>query len=407
MSNFLAVATVTAALKIFVAKAAADADLPVNVDARKPPADPPAEPLITLFLYQVTPNGSLRNHDAVTRAADGTVLKRPQHALDLHYLISFYGNEAELEPQRLLGAVTRSLHEHPTLSRQHIEEAQVLAHLVGSNLSAAPQRVRFTPTALDLDDMSKLWSTMIQTPFALSVVYQATAVLLDGESVPGAGKPVLRRQIAVEAFVRPVIDKVLSLPAGAPAGTQPGDDPITKDRELALLGSGLARPGMSALIGGVGAPVLRSTEDLVVLGQPSLPPGIHPVQLRYDVQIGRPAQAKPWLESNMAPYVRRPRVTSASIVAGQAKIKIDIPAGPEQRIMLLLDERTPAGKPRGYQFEAPFPLRNGEGPVDEFLVPITEAKPGRYLVRVQVDGAESPLDIKDGTFSGPTLDITG
>lgn len=75
--------------------------------------------------------------------------------------------------------------------------------------------------------------------------------------------------------------------------------------------------------------------------------------------------------------------------------------------MLLLDERTPAGKPRGYQFEAPFPLRNGEGPVDEFLVPITEAKPGRYLVRVQVDGAESPLDIKDGTFSGPTLDITG
>jgi hypothetical protein len=409
MSNFLAVATATEALKIFVAKAATDLGLGVNVDTKKPPADPPQEPLITVFLYQVTPNAALRNNDAVTRSGDGTVLKRPRLALDLHYLISFFGDEGELVPQRLLGAVARTLHEQATLPRRDIEEAAVKPYLLGSDLAASPQLVRFTPTQLDLDDLSKLWSTMFQTPYALSMVYQATAVLLDGETSPAAGKPVLRRQIAVEAFTRPTIDKVLSLPAGSAPGTQPDDEPVTKDRELALLGSGLGRPGLSAVVGGSVSDVLRSRDDLVVLAQPpGLPPGVHPVQLRYDVRFGEPAETRPWLESNAVPYVRRPRVLEATVEAGdQARIRLDIPATPEQRITVLFDERAPAGKPRGYQFVAPFPLREDPGPVDEFTVPITGAATGTYLVRVQIDGAESPLDITDGTFGGPTLDITG
>jgi uncharacterized protein DUF4255 len=409
MSNFLAVATATEALRIFVGNAAADLGIGVNVDTKKPPADPPQEPLITVFLYQVTPNAALRNNDAVTRSGDGTVLKRPRLALDLHYLISFFGNEAELVPQRLLGAVARTLHEQATLPRRDIEEAAVKPYLLGSDLAASPQLVRFTPTQLDLDDLSKLWSTMFQTPYALSMVYQATAVLLDGEANPSAGKPVLRRRIAVEAFTRPTIDKVLSLPAGSAPGTQPDDEPVTKDRELALLGSGLGRPGLSALVGGSVSAVLRSRDDLVVLAQPpGLPPGVHPVQLRYDVRFGEPAETRPWLESNAVPYVRRPRVLEATVEAGDlARIRLDIPATPEQRITVLLDERAPAGKPRGYQFVAPFPLREDLGPVDEFTVPITGAATGTYLVRVQIDGAESPLDLTDGTFGGPTLDITG
>jgi hypothetical protein len=409
MSDFRAVATATEALRIFVAKAATDVQLPVTVDTRKPPADPPQDPLITIFLYQVTPNAALRNKDAVTRAADGTVLKKQQLALDLHYLISFYGDENELVPQRLLGAVARSLHEQATLTRHDLEQAALRTYLAGSDLAASPQHVRFTPTNLDLDDMSKLWSTMLQTPFALSMCYQGTAVLLDGEATPAAGKPVLRRRIAVEAFARPVIEKVLSLPAGSTAGNRPDEDPVTRDRELALVGAGLARPGMTAVVGGAEANVLRSRDDLVVLAQPAgLPPGVHSVQLRYDVRFGEPPQTRPWLESNVAPYVRRPRVLTATAEPDdKARIRLDIAANPEQRVTLLLDERTPAGKPRGYQFVAPFPLSEAEGPVDEFIMRIDGVAAGTYLVRVQIDGAESPLDIADGAFSGPTLEITG
>ena len=52
----------------------------------------------------------------------GNWRSRPQAALDLHYLLTFYGNEAQLEPQRLLGSVVRTLHARPVLTRQQIQQ---------------------------------------------------------------------------------------------------------------------------------------------------------------------------------------------------------------------------------------------------------------------------------------------
>ncbi|GGP52361.1 DUF4255 domain-containing protein [Saccharothrix coeruleofusca] len=403
MSNFLAVATATRALQTFLARAVAAVEVGATVATTKPPADPTSDALVTVFLYQVVPNAALRNRDTVTRAGDGTVLKRPQAAIDLHYLISFYGDESDFVPQRLLGAVVAALHEQPVLTRSDIQDAVSRPPLLGSDLAASPQLVRFTPTQMDLDDLSKLWSTMLQTPYALSVPYQATAVLLDGQSLPTSGKPVLRRQVAVTSFTRPVIDEVLSLAPDAPEGTPPDDGPITAERHLVLRGANLGRPGLSALVGGVGAEVVRARENAVVLAQPDdLPAGVHPVQLRYDVAIGD--AARPWLESNAAPYVRRPRVLQAAPEGdGALRVELDIPVRPEQRVTLLLDERAPQGKARGHQFTAPFPLPPGATQV----VPIRDVGAGTYLVRVQVDGAESPLTHADGTFAGPTVDISG
>ncbi|MER6068416.1 DUF4255 domain-containing protein [Streptomyces sp. NPDC001852] len=198
MSNTLAVATVTEALRQQIAQSLApDIPFAVDVAARKPPTDPPAEPTITVFLYQVTPNAALRNMDAPTRAADGTVLTRPSAALDLHYLISFYGDEAELVPQRLLGCVVRTLHESPVLSKAMIEAAAEQPYLQGTDLADAPQRVRFTPTALDIDDTSKLWGMLYQnnTPYALSLIYQGIAVMIDGRAKPVESKPVKTRTV--------------------------------------------------------------------------------------------------------------------------------------------------------------------------------------------------------------------
>jgi hypothetical protein len=198
MSNTLAVATVTEALRQQIAQSLApDIPFAVDVAARKPPTDPPTEPTITVFLYQVTPNASLRNMDAPTRAADGTVLTRPSAPLDLHYLISFYGDEGELVPQRLLGCVVRTLHENPVLSQAMIEAAAEQPYLQGTDLADAPQRVRFTPTALDIDDTSKLWGMLYQnnTPYALSLIYQGIAVMIDGRSTPVEAKPVKTRTV--------------------------------------------------------------------------------------------------------------------------------------------------------------------------------------------------------------------
>ncbi|MGP4092279.1 Pvc16 family protein, partial [Streptomyces sp. KR55] len=107
MSNALAIAHVTQALALLIeSNIGPEIDMAVKVEPRKPPADPPTDqPTISVFLYQVTPNTSQRNNDLPTRAADGTLVKRPAAALDLHYLISAYGDETELVGQRLIGSV--------------------------------------------------------------------------------------------------------------------------------------------------------------------------------------------------------------------------------------------------------------------------------------------------------------
>ena len=213
MSNALAIAHVTQALALLIeANLQPEIDMAVKVEPRKPSADPPTDPTITVFLYQVTPNTSQRNNDLPTRASDGTLLKRPAAALDLHFLISAYGEEAELVGQRLIGSVVRTLHEIPVLPKDVIELAGDKPYLAGSDLAEAAQRVRFTPTVMDIDETSKLWGMLHQTPYTLSVVYQAALVFIEGREVPVPAKPVERPAVRV-------------LPFGAPGAPAPPGSP--------------------------------------------------------------------------------------------------------------------------------------------------------------------------------------
>ncbi|MBX9395818.1 DUF4255 domain-containing protein [Streptomyces sp. TRM72054] len=214
MSNALAIAHVTQALALLIeTNIGPETDMAVKVEARRPPAEPSVDqPAISVFLYQVTPNVSQRNNDLPTRAGDGTLIKRPAAALDLHYLISAYGDENELVGQRLIGSVVRTLHEIPILPKDIIELAGEKPYLATSDLAEAAQRVRFTPTVMDIDETSKLWGMLHQTPYALSVVYQAALVLIDGRETPVPRKPVERADVRV-------------LPFGAPGAPRPGGGP--------------------------------------------------------------------------------------------------------------------------------------------------------------------------------------
>ncbi|MGW2629373.1 Pvc16 family protein [Streptomyces chattanoogensis] len=237
MSNALAVATVTQALALLIEhNLHPEIDMAVSVETRKPPSDPPTDPTVTVFLYQVTHNPSMRNNDLVTRASDGTLLKRPAAAIDLHFLISAYGEETELVGQRLIGSVVRTLHEIPVLPKELIEEAAQRPYLDGSDLAESLQKVRFTPTQMDIDETSKLWGMLHNTPYALSVVYQASLVLLDGHQKPVPAKPVERPEVTVVTFEAERAKRAAESegapeargvperePAGptAPAGTEP------------------------------------------------------------------------------------------------------------------------------------------------------------------------------------------
>lgn len=194
MSNALAIATVTTALAQII-RSAVQSVLPgADVLTERPDSTPLGQPRVRLYLYQVSPNSALRNHDLPTRTADGRLMKRPTAALDLSYLLAFYGNEANLEPQQMLGATVRDIHAKPVLMRQMIEDAIASEpFLITSNLADAVEQVKFTPLSLSLEELSKLWSVFFQAPYALSLAYQGTAVLIESEESPIAPMPVLRR----------------------------------------------------------------------------------------------------------------------------------------------------------------------------------------------------------------------
>jgi hypothetical protein len=199
LSNALAIATVTQALAMLIERELrSDLDFAVTVQTRRPHTEPPTEPTITVFCYQITPDVAMRNANLPTRASDGTLLNRATAALDLHYLISAYGEENELVGQRLLGSVVRTLYEMPILPRDIIEQAATeRPYLGGSDLASSPQRVRFTPTQMDVDETSKLWGMFHQTPYVLSVVYQAALVFVDGREVPPQRPPVREHTVQV------------------------------------------------------------------------------------------------------------------------------------------------------------------------------------------------------------------
>lgn len=199
MSNYLAIATVTAALGQRVAQVINDeTGLGVNAHYGRPSGNE-AQTVrkVHVCLYQVTPNPARRNDDTPTRDADGKLIARPRAALDLHYLLAFYGDAKTLEAERMLGAVVSDFHERPLLSATMIQSAMndddLAVVLAKSDLLEAVDRVRLTPAALSLDELSKLWSVFFQTPHALSVAYTASVVLIDAIHGGARAAPVLNR----------------------------------------------------------------------------------------------------------------------------------------------------------------------------------------------------------------------
>lgn len=189
MSNHLSIAAVTATLR-HILQRAIDSDQPNIPEAKvstvrpnAPAADLPTTG-INIVLYRVTPNASLRNADLPTRRGDNTVVKRPRAALDLHYILSFYGDEKRLEPQILLASAVRALHASPALDRDAIAPAVQDAAVPfpfpdDVDLADDPEMVRLSPTALSLEELSKLWSVFFQMPYVLSIAYQASVLFIE------------------------------------------------------------------------------------------------------------------------------------------------------------------------------------------------------------------------------------
>ena len=356
-------------------------------------------PLVNIYLYQVTPNAAYRNADLPTRRLDGTLVQRSQAALDLHYLLTFHGNDSQLEPQRMLGAVASTLQSQPLLSSDNIAAAvSEYNFLAGSGLDTQVERVKFTPTALTLDEFSKLWSVFFQVEYSLSAAYQASLVLIQSDDVPQSPLPVKKRRLYVQPLRWPQIDQVIA---------QGGAElPIVSGTALVIEGQQLSGDTTLVLIEDQEFAPASVTDTQVTL---TVPPGIHAgvqgLQILQKVQMGSPPTAHRGVESNVAPFVLRPTITATpTAVSAPPGTNVTVQLAPNigvgQRAVLMLNSLSGA-TPRAYTSLPTISTAD----TNQIVLFIEGVPTGTYLARVQVDGAESPLtyDTSTNEFTQPKM----
>jgi hypothetical protein len=404
MSNYLAIATVTAGLyQLLLGPVQTAVGSSATIVFGRPHAkddDKDSNPHLNIYLYQVTPNAAFRNTDLPTRRADGTLVKRPMAALDLHYLFSFHGKEELFEPQLMLGIVASTLQAEPVLLPSVIQSALSISSfsvLAASDLANQSEKVRFTPTALSLEEFSKLWSAFFQVEYRLSMAYQATVVLIENEiATPQDALPVQARNVYAIPFQQPTITQVT-------AKTGAGQ-PILPTSTLVIQGSQLLAGNTVVRIGNLTVTPPTVTATAIILPVPTgLQAGVLGVQVIQQMLIGTPAALHSGIESNVAPMVLQPVISPTSASTSQVQVTIKPAVQPGQKIKLLLNQVT-GSTPAAFTFTLP-PLTTASS---SLTIPISGVAGGGtvYFIRVSIDGAESPLNLdpSSSTF-GPTVTI--
>lgn len=453
MSNALAIAAVSAVLKDLLNNGIVDHDLSTLVGNVTVSALPPDRILgsgqtetsrLNIFMYQATPNPGWRNAGLPSRNADGYRTANPPLSLDLHYLLTAYG-ENEFHGEILLGYGMQILHETPVLVRDAIRAALApvspvtgsilpapLDKLIASELADQIEQVRITPQAMSADEMSRLWSA-IQSNYRPTAAYVASVVLIESKRSTQSALPVRNRKLYVVPFAQPAIDRVVN--------AADEREPIEAGATLLVKGREFSGEGLSVNIDGIEfIPAATGTtpgQISLALASP-LPAGLYAgvkgVQVIRRFSMGDPETPHRGFESNVAAFVLRPKITNGPAIAasdvlarvdssetsggvvshlraGALRVRLEPNAGRNQRVTLLLNEfNAPAGNvPHAYSFSAPA----GNGVVDpapdtaSVTIPFRRVLAGKYLVRVQVDGAESvPGQDAAGLFSKPVVDLS-
>ncbi|MEO0457817.1 MAG: DUF4255 domain-containing protein [Cyanobacteria bacterium P01_A01_bin.114] len=414
MSNHLAIATVTATLQRTL-----QASVQNHVEGARITTVSPSEigkgtpeTGVNIFMYQVISNPALHNIDATPLRTRGTPVKR-QAALDLYYMLSFYGNNNELAPQRLLGSVVRTLNDKRVITQAMIREAcndTTFSFLRESNLADQVQKINIMPLDLNLEDLSKTWSVFFQTPYILSVAYKSLVVLVEGDEVYKRALPV--RDYRANGFApfpaEPKIDRII-----AATGQ---DKAIVAESTLLIQGKQLKGDRYTQVrLGGIEVTPAEVTPteielSLATLPQYALRAGVQSLQVIHPqalTTVERP-HGRRGVESDAAPFVLRPRVMAVEVTDIEETdddlrnaliaVQVNLTVGAQQPVVLALNEWS-TDSPATYMFDIP----RREQDSHTVSIPIQAVKPGEYLVRLLVDGAESQLQI-DTDQDSPTYE---
>jgi len=415
MSNYLAIATVTATLARFL-QSAIQLDLPgAKVTTVRPEATGGKTPELgmNIYLYQVTPNPAWRNYDLRTRRPKGELIKNSQAGLDLFYMLTFYGNELDLEAQRLLGSAVRAVVDNPILTPEMIRATlnnSNYHYLADSTLEQQVERVTIVPSQMNTDELSKIWSSLFQIPYVLSFACQGGAVLIEGNKPSGRALPVRSAQFYTTPN-QPVVEQAVS-EAGA-------NQPILADSALVIRGQRLQADLVQVRIGEAKVTPQQVNPQELRLDLSSLSheealglrAGVQQLRVLHPMMNLASFEPERAVASNVMPFVLCPQIVgqaevsdlwnSDDLYSAELTLAVDLTVGSKQQALLFLNQRSNSN-PISYIFAAK--LR--EGDTNTIVFGILNVKAGEYFVRVQIDGAESPLEVDaDSGYIGPSVEI--
>lgn len=417
MSNFRSVAVVTATLEHILQDAVNQAVSQGDVRIGAPTAKLAEEnkPLVNLCLYRVVPNAAHSNNHLATRDGAGESRARTRLALDLHYLLSFYGNPANFEPERLYGACALALGAVPSLSVAAIETASTDSAnspaLDHADLAAEGRALRIGREQPSLEDWSKLWSVFFQVPYTLSSACVVENVWIETQDLPGGAVPVSSPEVHAAPMGPLVIE------TAGPAPRQMGA--VAWGGTLYLSGRGIARIGNGLWIDDAAQPI---DEDWVTGGNLALPMqpvlfggatpriGAHRLQVvAAPADPATPAHLR--RRSNLVAVVIAPSVTAiaAGPGAGEVSVTVDPPLQDSQAARLLLNG-TGGASPASAAIAAATPAAF---PASSLTFDCGTLGAGDYLARLDVDGYASPPEIETdpnqpnfGQITGPLVTLT-
>ena len=278
---------------------------------------------------------------------------------------------------------------------------------------------------LSTEDLSKIWSVFFQTPYMLSVAYQGSVVVIESEEIPQRALPVRDPRYQLTPH-RTVIDRILCIDEPLKPGRIGPPNPILAHSRLSVRGKQLQGTATFLRIAGVEVEPDLVTETELQISLSEIPrqdlrAGAQGMQVIHrdhnrlvltrngsDNGSGNGTTLMRTVESNVAPFVLRPTILAVEIEEiegeeedprmGRLRIQVDPYVGQKQRVSLVMNERNPLD-PAAYSFVA-LPRRS-DG--DTVIVPLREVKPGEYLLRLLVDGAESLLQV-DFDANSPTYE---
>lgn len=353
--------------------------------------------IVNLYLFRTVRNGSMSNLDLPTRSAGGAPTAVPTLVLTLDYMISFFGDDAQLDPQRLLGLTAAGLWAYPI-----IEPAEVRATIAATpwlaGTAAPTAAMRVAPMNLTPEETARVWSEFVHVPYQLTQFYTLASVALpEPVDVPPV-LPVRQIGTAVQRMHRLVV-------LGAVNALDPAL-PLAGGGVLALRMVQPAQQGLDVVLNGERAEGVTSGFDadgaaalLVPLDarQPRLAAGA------LSVQVVRRSGFSP-AESGSVDCVVTPGLAGPATVDAQQVLTVPLalPVGPTASAAVIL---YPAAGQRSQGTRiACAPRTASETSVTTSVAGVPA---GSYLLSVEIDGIASTLDHDGSGFTGPIVAIPG